>query len=60
LLETREKARTNRNQGWALKQQSDLHDGQQYDVEVDTTTVAAEQNADLIARYLVDRDSEIT
>ena len=28
LLETREKARTNRNQGWALKQQSDLHDGQ--------------------------------
>jgi chloramphenicol 3-O phosphotransferase len=59
LLETREKARPDRNQGWALKQQSDLHDGQRYDVEIDSSIASAMENADLIARYLTDRDSEL-
>lgn len=59
VLEAREKERPDRNQGWALKQQSDLHDGQQYDIEIDTSIASADRNAELIAGYLVDRDSEI-
>jgi len=59
VLEAREKERPDRNQGWALKQQSDLHDGQQYDIEIDTSIASADRNAELIAGYLIDRYSEI-
>ena len=57
VLEQRERATADRNEGWARRQYKDLHDGAGYDIEVDTTTTGADENADRIARHLVHRDA---
>ena len=57
VLEAREKERPDRDQGWARKQHSDLHEGQRYDVEIDSTTRSPEQNADSVVRHLAAGDA---
>ena len=59
VLDQRERERANRNEGWARRQYQDIHDGAVYDIEVDTTTIGADQNADRIARYLVRLDTAL-
>ncbi len=59
VLERRERRRADRTEGWARTQYQDLHDGMDYDIEVDTTTIGAGENADRIAQYLVHRDAEL-
>ena len=59
VLEQRESERANRNEGWARQQYQDIHDGAVYDIEVDTTTTGADENADRIARYMVRLDAEL-
>ena len=57
ILEAREKQRPDRDQGWARRQLSDLHKGQRYDIEIDTTGLSPDHNAELVARYLFDQDA---
>ena len=59
VLEQRERGRAGRNEGWARRQYQDIHDGAVYDIEVDTTTNVADENADRIARYLAHREAEL-
>ena len=59
VLEQRERERADRTEGWARRQYQDLHDDEDYDVEVDTTTTGADESADRIARYLVRQDAEL-
>ena len=59
VLEQRERERANGNEGWARRQYQDIHEGAVYDIEVDTTTTEADENADRIARYLVHRDADL-
>ena len=59
VLERRERERASRHEGWARRQYQDIHQGAVYDIEVDTTTTGADENADWIARYLVRLDAEL-
>ena len=59
VVEQRERERGDRNEGWARRQYQDIHDGAGYDVEVDTTMIGADENADRIARYLVHHDATL-
>ena len=59
VLEQREKRRPQREPGWARRQFHDLHDGTAYHVEVDTTATSPEDNAERVARYLIDRDADM-
>ena len=60
VLEQRERERGNRREGWARQQYQDIHVGQVYDIEVDTTTNRVDGNADRIIRYLARRDPQLT
>ena len=53
-LERREKERTDRKQGWARQQFQDLHDGAEYDVQVNTTNSSAPDCAKLISDFLLE------
>ena len=59
ILKHRELGRPDRTDGWAARQYRDIHDGAAYDLEVDTTTTGADENADRIARYLIRRDAKL-
>ena len=59
VLEQRESERADRNEGWARRQYQDVHAGAAYDVEVDTTTTGADENAGRVARYLARFDGEL-
>ena len=59
VLEQRERERGNRNEGWARRQYQDIHNGAVYDIEIDTTTTRADENADRVSRYLARRDAQL-
>lgn len=59
VLEEREKARPDRKPGWARRQAADLHAGQRYDVEVDTTSRSADECARRIAEFLAAEDPHL-
>lgn len=59
VLEQRERRRPEREPGWARQQFKDLHTGAAYDVEVDTTSASAEDNAERVAGYLIGRDADL-
>ena len=50
-LKRRERAKSDTIKGWAAKQIKDLHEGATYDVEVDTTSTDASENAILIKKF---------
>ena len=58
-LERREDARPERQKGWARQQYQDLHEGQVYDIEVDTTDTDPKTNAEAIFQHLVSRDPSL-
>ena len=58
-LERRASARPERRKGWARKQFRDLHEGQVYDLEVDTTASDPDTHAEALVRYLASRDPRL-
>ena len=59
VLEQRERHRPNRVAGWARQQFTDLHKDANYDLEVDTTCTAADENAERILQHLIDQDPSL-
>ena len=55
-LELRERQRPDRDPGWARQQFQDLHDGANYDIDLDTTETSPADNAARVAQHLIDRD----
>lgn len=53
VLEERERNRPDRVKGWAARQFRDLHDGARYDLELDTTSTAASENAKFLVETLL-------
>ena len=58
-LERRVTTRPNRNLEFARQQFQDLHEGQIYDLEVDTTSRTPEAAAELIAEFLEAKDPSL-
>lgn len=59
VLEQRERRRADRIDGWARRQYKDIHEATVYDIEVDTTTTGADENADRISQYMVRLDTNL-
>lgn len=58
-LEKREASRPDRKKGWARQQYENLHEGQVYDIEVDTTQTEPEANAEAIFQHLISKDPSL-
>ncbi len=56
VLEQRESLRKNRTQGWARKQFNDLHQGQKYTLEVDTSMSETQEIVNTIWSYMFIRN----
>jgi chloramphenicol 3-O phosphotransferase len=52
VLAERERARADRQPGWAVRQSQDIHDGLQLDAEVDTSSAAAADCASSVISQL--------
>ena len=58
-LERRVRTRPNRDLEFARQQFQDLHEGQEYDVKIDTTSQTPEEAAELIVKFLEAKDSSL-
>jgi chloramphenicol 3-O phosphotransferase len=58
-LERRVSTRPDRDIGFARQQFQNLHKGQEYDIEIDTTSRTPEEAAELVATFLQAKDSSL-